>query len=88
MTGKRAENSFEIRAYITARSLLGLKPVHIYPEVRDIYGEEQMSHRSVCRWVAIYKLKAGQHDLKDSAHSGRPPTTTTKSNINPFPNKP
>ena len=27
MTGKTAENAMEIRAYIKARSLLGLKPV-------------------------------------------------------------
>ena len=38
-----------------------------------------MPHRSVCRWVA--KFKAGQQDLNDAARSGRPPTTTTKSNI-------
>ena len=38
-----------------------------------------MSHRPVCRWVA--KSKAGKQDLKDTARAGRPPTTTTKSNI-------
>ena len=38
-----------------------------------------MSHKSVSRWVA--KLKASKQDLKDAACSGRPPTTTTKSNI-------
>ena len=69
----------ETRADIKARSLLGLKPVDIYREVCDIYGEGQMSHRSVCRLVA--KFKAGQHDLNDYARSGRPPTTTTKSNF-------
>ena len=79
MTGKRAEDSMEIRAYIKARSLLGLKPVEIHCEVGDINGEGQMSHRSVCRWVA--KFKASQQDLEDAACSGRPPTTTTKSNI-------
>ena len=81
MTAKRAAaNSMEINAYIEARSLLGLKPVEIHCDVCDIYGGGQMSHRSVCRWEA--KFKAGQQDLKDSARSGRPPTTTaTKSNI-------
>ena len=69
----------EIRAYIKARPLLGLKPVDIYHEVRDINGEGQMSHRLVCRWVA--KLKAGQQDLKDAARSRRPLTSTTKNNI-------
>ena len=38
-----------------------------------------MSHRSVCRWVA--KFKAHQQDLKDAARTGRPQTTTTKSNM-------
>ena len=31
MTGKRAENSMEIRAYIKARSLLGLNPLPDWP---------------------------------------------------------
>ena len=67
-----------IRAYIKARSLLGLKPVDIHREMHDIYREGQMSHMSVCRSVA--KFKAGEQDPKDAARSGRPPTTTTKSN--------
>ena len=84
MTGKRAEHSMEIRAYIKARSLLGLiKPVVIPREVCDIYGEVQISQRSVCRWVA--KFKTGQQGLKDAARSGRPPITTTKSNIRKLP---
>ena len=65
MTGKRAKNLMEIRACVKARSLLGLKPVDIHREVCDIYGEGQISHRSVCRWVA--KFKAGKQDLKDAA---------------------
>ena len=55
MTRKRAENSMEIRAYIKARSLLGLKPLDIHSEVCDIYREGQMPHRSVCRWVGKFK---------------------------------
>ena len=65
MTGNRVENSIEFRVYIKARSLLGLKPLDIHREVCDIYVEGQMSHRSVCRWVA--KFKAGQQDLKHAA---------------------
>ena len=61
MTGKKAENSMEVRSNIKARSVLGLKPVDIHSGVCDIYGDGQMSHRSVCRWVA--KFKAGQQDL-------------------------
>ena len=49
MTGKGAENSMEIRAYIKVRSLLGLKPEDIHREVCNNYGEGQMSHSSVCR---------------------------------------
>ena len=62
MTGKRGENSMEIRAYIIARSLLRPQSVNIHGEVWDIYGEEQMSHRSVCRRVA--KFKAANRILK------------------------
>ena len=79
MTGKRAENVLEIRSYIKGRSLLGIKAVDIHREVCDIYGEGQMSHRTVCRWVA--KFSAGQQQLKDAARPGRPATTTTKGNI-------
>ena len=43
--------------------------VDIHLEVCDIYGEGQMSHRTVCRWVS--KLSAGQQQLKDAARPGR-----------------
>ena len=78
MTGKRAENVLEIRAYIEGshrRSLLGIKAVDIHREMCDINGEGQMSHRTVCRWVA--KFSAGQQQMKDAARPGRPATTTT-----------
>ena len=83
MTGKRAENLIEIRTHIKARSLLCLERADIHHEVCDIRGEGQMSHRSVCMWVA--KFKAGQQDLKDAARSGRPPTTTTKVTLRKLP---
>ena len=57
----------------------GLKPVDIHGEACDIYEIGQMSNRSVCS--LSFKFKAGKQDLKDAAHSGRLPTTTTKSNI-------
>ena len=63
MTGKRAGNVLEIRAYIKGRSLHGIKAVDIHRKVCDIYGEGQMSHRTVCRWVA--QFSAGQQQLKD-----------------------
>ena len=47
MTGKRAENVLEIRAYIKGRLLLGIKAVDFHREVCDIYREGQMSQRTV-----------------------------------------
>ena len=79
MTGKRPENVLEIRAYIKGRSLLGIKAVDIHREVCDIYGEGQMSHRTVCRWVV--KFSAGQQQLKYASRPVRPATTTTKGDI-------
>ena len=75
MKRKRSENSVEMRAHIKARSLFGLQLTDIHREVCDIYGEGQMSHRSVCSWVA--KFKAGQQDHKYAAGSGRPASITT-----------
>ena len=62
MTGKRANNVLEIRAYIKGRSQLSIKPVDIHREVCDIYGEDQMSYRTICRWVA--KFRRGSSNLK------------------------
>lgn len=51
MTGKRAKQTLEIMTYIKGKSLLAIKPVDIRHEVCDIYGNCQMSHRCVCKWV-------------------------------------
>ena len=85
MTGKRAENVLEIRAYIRGRSLLGTRHVDVHCEVCDIQGEGQMCHRTVCRWVA--KFRSGQQHIKDAAHTGHPATTTSKGNIEKMGNK-
>lgn len=78
MTGKRAKDvMLEIRAYIKGRTLLGIKHVDIHREVCDIYGEGEMSHRSICRWVA--KFKTGQQQVKDTTRSGHPAKTTHSS---------
>ena len=61
MTGKRANNALEIRAYIKGGLQLSMKPVDILLEVCDIYGEDQMSYRTICRWVA--KFRRGQQQL-------------------------
>ena len=51
----------KLGAYIKGNSLLSIKVVDIHREVCDIYREGQMSHRTVCRWVAIFS--AGQQQL-------------------------
>ena len=84
MIGKGAEISVEIRGYIKARSLLCLKPVDIHCEVCDIYGEGQMSQRSVCRWVV--KFKVAQQDLTDAARTARPPQLPQKVTLRKLPN--
>ena len=53
MTGKRANNVLEIRAYIKGWSQLSIKPVDNHREVCDIYGGgggggDQMSYRTIC----------------------------------------
>lgn len=50
-------------------SLLGIRPVDIHHEVCDIYGNGQMSHKSVCR------------HLRDAAPQGRPATVTANNTV-------
>lgn len=50
-------------------SLLEIKPVDIHHEVCDIYGNGQMSRKSVCR------------HLRDAAPQGRPATVTTNNTV-------
>ena len=66
-TRKRANNVLEIRAYIKGRSQLSIKPVDSHREVCNIYGEDQMSYRTICRWVA--KFRRWHQQLKDVAHT-------------------
>jgi transposase len=68
MVGKRAENVIEIRAYIKALSLLGLKTKDIHRQVCVIYLEGQMSYMTVCRWVG--RFKSGHQEQKDAATTG------------------
>lgn len=67
---KNANNGLEIRGYIKSRSLLGSKPVDVRCEICDICGNGQMSHRSVCRLVAKFKIR--YNHLKDADRQGRP----------------
>ena len=57
MAVKRSENSVENREFIKTRTLLGFKPVDIQSEVCDIYGEGQMAHRPVCKWIVKFKSR-------------------------------
>lgn len=50
-------------------SLLGIKPVDIHHEVCDIYGNGQMSRKSVCR------------HLRHAAPQGRPATVTANNTV-------
>ena len=51
----------------------------MHRKVYDIYEVGQISHRTVCMWVA--KLSAGQQQLKDAARPSRPATITTKGTL-------
>lgn len=44
----------------------------------DIYGNGKMSHRSVCRWAAEFKI--GYKHPKDVARTDCPATVTTNNN--------
>ena len=57
--GTRANDVVEIRPY----TQMGIKPVDINHEVWDIYGEEQMSLRMICRWVAKFR---NRQELKEA----------------------
>ena len=65
--------------------LFGKRPVAIQCEVCAIYGEGQMSHRTVCRLVA--KFRTGQLQLKDAACTGCRATFMSKDNIEKICNK-
>jgi hypothetical protein len=54
MTGRRPKDVLETKAHIKGRTLPGIKPL-------DIYGEGEMSHRSICKCVV--KLKTGQQQV-------------------------
>ena len=79
MAGKQAANKLGIRAYIKGRSLLGIKFKDIHSEVCNIYGNNQMSYSTVCRWAT--KFQSGLQQFKDAARPGRPVTSTTNKNV-------
>jgi hypothetical protein len=49
---------------LKGQTLISIKPIDIHREVWDIYGDDEMCHRSICRWVA--KFKTGQQKFKDA----------------------
>ena len=80
MTEKRASKVLEIRTYTKGRLQLIMKPIDILSEVWDVHCEEEMSYRTVCRWIDL-NLGSQQQRLKDAAHTGHPATTTTINNM-------
>lgn len=69
MVGRRAEKSVQIRSYIKIRHELGLKARAIHNEICRVYGANEVSYRTVDRWIS--KFKSGQQHIEDSARPGR-----------------
>ena len=67
------------RVNILSASLFGIKPVDIPRNMHIIYGDVQLSHMSVCGWIA--KFKTMHQHLKDAIHICHPATITTAINI-------
>ena len=52
MTGKELTACLKLgRAYIKGISQIRKKPEDIHREGCDIYGEDKMSYRTICRWA-------------------------------------
>lgn len=79
MAGKRTSNTAKIRAYILTRMKLGLCARDIYIEICGAYGCNEVSYRTVARWIS--KFKCGMESVKDAPKSGRKKTAITPKNI-------
>lgn len=60
----------EIRSVIRFLNARGTKPVEIYRQICDVYGEEAMSDSMVRRWVRLFN--EGRKNVHDDERSGRP----------------
>ena len=69
----------EIRSYIKCRIRLNIDSKQIFNELCDIYGPQNISMRTVFRWVKAFK--AGKFSVEDDTRPGRPKTSVTKANI-------
>ena len=69
MDGNTTSNTTKIRGYILTRMKLGLGARNIYNEVCGAYGCNEVSYRSVVRWIC--QLQSGLELIKDSPRSGR-----------------
>ena len=69
----------EIRSYIKSRIRLNIDSKQIFNELCGIYGPQNISVRTVFRWVKAFK--AGKFSVEDDTRPGRPKTSVTKANI-------
>lgn len=60
----------EIRSVIRFLNARNVKPVEIYRQIKDVYGENAMSDGMVRKWVR--KFNEGRTNVHDEARSGRP----------------
>ena len=79
MMGKKIKDLVEMRSFMKACAKLGKSPKETFSEMQEVYGDQNLSYRSVSRWLR--KFKSGVKDISDKAHSGRPKTACTKENI-------
>ena len=69
MAGNTKSNTAKICGYILTRMKLGLGARDIYTEICGAYECNEVSYRSVARWIC--KFKGGLESIKDSPRSGR-----------------
>ena len=69
----------EIRSYIKCRIRLNIDSKLIFNELSGIYKPQNISMRTVFRWVK--DLKAVKFSVENNTRSGRPETSITKANI-------
>ena len=79
MAGNRTSNTAKIHAYILTRMKLGLCARDICNEICGAYGYNEVSYRTVARWIS--KFKCRMEPIKDAPKSERKKTAITPKNI-------
>ena len=69
----------EIRSYIKCRVRLNIDSEQIFNELCGIYGPQNISMRTLFRWVKAFK--AGKFSVEDDTRPERPKTSVTMANI-------